>query len=111
MAARIEPASRVSHLQLVDLRRLASLQLDALLDDEVRIWREELDWDFTKSAELVRRFVDLRALSGCALMDGSSAVGYCLRSGGTKRVSAICICAGISTRRMRTCCWGPRSTA
>ncbi|MBI2680353.1 MAG: GNAT family N-acetyltransferase [Candidatus Solibacter usitatus] len=77
MAARIEPASRVSHLQLVDLRRLASLQLDALLDDEVRLWREELDWDFTKSAELVRRFVDLRALSGCALMDGSDAVGYC----------------------------------
>ncbi len=77
MAARIEPASRVSNPQLVDLRRLASLQLDSLLDDEVRIWREQLDWDFTKSAELVRRFVDLRGLSGYALMDGSNAVGYC----------------------------------
>src|SRR5438477_3743016 len=77
MAARIEPASRVAKPELLDLRRLASLQLDSLLDDEVRVWREELDWDFTKSAELVRRFVDLRGLSGCALMDGSEAVGYC----------------------------------
>jgi len=77
MAARIEPASRVAKLELVDLRRLASMQLEALLDDEVRDWRQDLDWDFSKSAELVRRFVDLRGLSGCALMDGSEAVGYC----------------------------------
>ena len=77
MAARIEPASRVSKPELVDLRRLASIQLDSLLDDEVRVWREDLDWDFTKSAELVRRFVDLRGLSGYALMEGSEAIGYC----------------------------------
>jgi ribosomal protein S18 acetylase RimI-like enzyme len=77
MAARIEPASRVGKPELVDLRRLASIQLDSLLDNEVRVWREELDWDFTKSAELVRRFVDLRGLTGYALMEGSEAIGYC----------------------------------
>jgi ribosomal protein S18 acetylase RimI-like enzyme len=47
-----------------------------LLDEETREWNEFLDWDFRKSADLVRRFVDLRALSGCALMDQGEAVGY-----------------------------------
>jgi ribosomal protein S18 acetylase RimI-like enzyme len=35
-----------------------------------------LSWDFRKSADLVRRFVDLRALSGCALLDGEAVAGY-----------------------------------
>jgi ribosomal protein S18 acetylase RimI-like enzyme len=36
----------------------------------------ELDWDFGKSADLVGRFVDMRALSGAAWVEGGSPVGY-----------------------------------
>jgi hypothetical protein len=47
-----------------------------LLDEEVNTWRDLLDWDFGKSADLVRRFVDLRTLNGFALVEGREAVGY-----------------------------------
>ena len=43
----------------------------------MRDWQEHLDWDFTRSADLVRRFVDLRALSGTAMLDGRVLSGYC----------------------------------
>src|SRR5215831_15568789 len=76
MAARIEVAPSVPIPDLIDLRRLSSGHLDLLLDEETREWKPTLDWDFSKSADLVRRFVDLRALSGCALMDAGQAVGY-----------------------------------
>jgi len=76
MAARLEPAPAVRTPDLVDLRKVSSAHLDTLLEEETREWNEALDWDFRKSADLVRRFVDLRALSGCALMDQGEAVGY-----------------------------------
>ena len=78
MAARIEPASakRVPHL--VDLRQLCAADLEELLEEEIRAWREQLDWDFSKSADLVRRFVDMRALQGCALVDDGMVIGICL---------------------------------
>ena len=76
MAARLEPTPRAPSPQLVDLRHLRSEDLDALLDEEVATWRHLLDWDFGKSAELVRRFVDMRALNGCALVDDGEAAGY-----------------------------------
>jgi|HubBroStandDraft_1064217.scaffolds.fasta_scaffold04078_2 ribosomal protein S18 acetylase RimI-like enzyme len=75
MAARLEPVPRAPSPQLVDLRRLSSEDLNPLLDEEVQAWRQLLDWDFGKSADLVRRFVDMRALNGFALVDGEAA-GY-----------------------------------
>ncbi len=47
-----------------------------MLDEEVKTWRQLLDWDFGKSADLVRRFVDMRALNGFALVDAGEAAGY-----------------------------------
>jgi ribosomal protein S18 acetylase RimI-like enzyme len=76
MAARLEPAPRAHSPSLVDLRHLRSEDLDPLLEEEIATWRNLLEWDFSKSADLVRRFVDMRALSGCALLDGRQAVGY-----------------------------------
>src|SRR5580658_8522163 len=76
MAARLEPVPRAPSPQLVDLRRLSSEDLNPLLDEEVQAWRQLLDWDFGKSADLVRRFVDMRALSGFALVDDGEAAGY-----------------------------------
>jgi ribosomal protein S18 acetylase RimI-like enzyme len=76
MAARLEAVPAVSAPELIDLRRISASHLDALLEEETREWKESLDWDFGKSAELVRRFVDMRALSGCALVEAGEAVGY-----------------------------------
>jgi ribosomal protein S18 acetylase RimI-like enzyme len=76
MAARLEPAPRAPSPSLVDLRHLRSEDLNPLLDEEVMAWRELIDWDFRKSADLVRRFVDMRALSGFALVDDGEAAGY-----------------------------------
>ena len=72
MAARMNPAPA----QLVDLRRLRVADLDPLLDEECAAWIEDLEWDFGKSADLVRRFVDMRALSGTALVEQGCIVGY-----------------------------------
>ena len=76
MAARLEAVPAVRSLDLIDLRKLSSGHLDTLLEEETGEWKDGLDWDFSKSADLVRRFVDLRALSGAALMAAGEAVGY-----------------------------------
>ena len=76
MAARLDPGPRAPSPSLVDLRHVRSEDLGPMLDEEVHTWRDLLDWDFSKSADLVRRFVDLRTLNGFALVDGREAVGY-----------------------------------
>lgn len=75
MAARLHPAPS-TQLQVVDLRRIGSRDLEPLLQEETAVWRQELDWDFEKSADLVRRFVDLHALNGAALIEGDQITGY-----------------------------------
>src|SRR4051794_2497827 len=75
MAARLEPAP-MRPPEIVDLRRLAARDLEGLLAEEIDSWRAELEWDFEKSADLVRRFVDLRALNGYALIDDGEVTGY-----------------------------------
>jgi ribosomal protein S18 acetylase RimI-like enzyme len=75
MAARLEPAP-VRPPEIVDLRRLCARDMEPLLSEEIQSWRRDLEWDFDKSADLVRRFIDLRALSGYALVDGGELAGY-----------------------------------
>ena len=58
------------------MRRLSARDLDSLLEEECNAWRSELEWDFNKSADLVRRFVDMSALSGSALVEDGDVAGY-----------------------------------
>jgi hypothetical protein len=75
MAARLNPApSRPP--EIVDLRRLTARSLEPLLQEESAAWWDTLEWDFEKSADLVRRFIDLRALNGYALVGDGLAIGY-----------------------------------
>ncbi len=74
MAARLYPTPIGP--ELVELRQLSARELHPLLLEETAGWASVLDWDFTKSADLVRRFVDLRALSGYALVEHGVVVGY-----------------------------------
>jgi ribosomal protein S18 acetylase RimI-like enzyme len=70
MAAVPEPFTR--GLEITDIRNLGSRDLHPLLEEEAAEWDRELDWDFGKSAELIRKFADARGLAGAALMDRSS---------------------------------------
>jgi ribosomal protein S18 acetylase RimI-like enzyme len=62
--------------ELVDLWQVRVEELEPLLEEEVRAWRQQLEWDFRASADLVRRFVEVHALNGFALLAGDEAAGY-----------------------------------
>src|ERR1035438_1252213 len=62
--------------EIVELRELSGHELDPLLLEETVEWQRELDWDFARSADLVRQFADMRALMGCALIDRGEVAGY-----------------------------------
>jgi ribosomal protein S18 acetylase RimI-like enzyme len=62
--------------EIVDLRRVSSRDLEPLLREEIAVWRNELDWDFENSANLVRRFVDAHSLNGGALVVDGQLAGY-----------------------------------
>ncbi|MBZ5624592.1 MAG: GNAT family N-acetyltransferase [Acidobacteriia bacterium] len=75
MAARLHP-SPLRAPEIVDLRRLSARDLESLLIEETAAWQTDMEWDFEKSADLVRRFVDLRALNGGALIEDGLVAGY-----------------------------------
>lgn len=58
-------------VSLIDLRDLQPEHLAPLLEEEIDAWRRNLDWDFHASADLVRRFLQVRGLNGFALLEGS----------------------------------------
>ena len=63
-------------ISLVDLRQLSVRQLEPLLQEESRFWRDELRWDYRNSIDLIRRFVDARSLAGAAILENSQVAGY-----------------------------------
>lgn len=71
-----QTAGPACSFEIVDLLRLSGRELDPLLLEETVEWRNELDWDFGTAAEMVRRFVDNRALAGAAILDRGEVAGY-----------------------------------
>ncbi|MBM3726808.1 MAG: GNAT family N-acetyltransferase [Acidobacteria bacterium] len=61
---------------LTDLERTSPGALDALLDEEVRAWGQDLGWDFQDSARLLREHAVAGALEGKVLWCGRDAAGY-----------------------------------
>src|SRR5579859_1680586 len=51
-----------SSMQIVDLRQLFSWQLEPLLAEEAKQWREDLHWDYRASTDLIKKFIDARSL-------------------------------------------------
>ena len=74
MAAQLQAAPDAP--DLVDLRQFTAHDLEPVLREEIASWQEGLEWDFQKSADLVRRFLDVKALSGVALRIRGSVAGY-----------------------------------
>lgn len=72
MAARPEAPAP----EIVELSRIGAGVLDPLIEEEIRAWRTRLHWDFRPAADLIRRYVGMRALSGFALLAGSRPAGY-----------------------------------
>jgi ribosomal protein S18 acetylase RimI-like enzyme len=63
-------------MQIVDLRQVHSRSLEPLFQEEARHWRDELRWDYRPSIELIRKFIDSRALGGYAALDNGNPTGY-----------------------------------
>jgi ribosomal protein S18 acetylase RimI-like enzyme len=72
MAARVE----APFPEIVELSSLTVAELSPLMEEEILEWRRYFDWDFRPSAELLRRFLNLRSLLGYALRVGGAVVGY-----------------------------------
>jgi ribosomal protein S18 acetylase RimI-like enzyme len=66
----------VSLPELVELPQLAATDLDELLNEEIGVWERRFAWDFRPSADLLRRFLQIRSLYGWALRSASDIVGY-----------------------------------
>ncbi len=62
--------------RLVDLRELRGNDLNAVLDEQIRFWRENYLWDFSASAETIKRYLDMRNLPGYAVVWSGRPVGY-----------------------------------
>ena len=63
-------------VDVVDLRKLGPGDLEPVLAEENISWRAALQWDYSSSVELVRRYVRIQALSGYALMVNGEVAGY-----------------------------------
>lgn len=61
---------------VIDIRRVSASALEPLLIEETAEFARELDWDFSQSADIVRKVADARGLGGAALLDGGHVVGY-----------------------------------
>src|SRR5258708_32245484 len=63
-------------MNLVDLRQTTFRQIEPLLEEEARHWRDELHWDYRGALELSKRFLDAHALAGCVAFENGVAAGY-----------------------------------
>ena len=61
---------------IVDLSRVSAESIELLLNEEISIWQQRFRWDFRSSADMLRRFVGARSLSGFGLQLGNELVGY-----------------------------------
>jgi ribosomal protein S18 acetylase RimI-like enzyme len=63
-------------VEILDLRHFSSVDLRALLQDEVREWARVLSWDYSGSAEMILRYVDAKILPGYAAIERGRIVGF-----------------------------------
>jgi ribosomal protein S18 acetylase RimI-like enzyme len=65
-----------SSMNIVDLRQTTVRQIEPLLEEEARHWRDELHWDYRGALELIKRFLDAHALAGSVAFENGVAAGY-----------------------------------
>src|SRR5882724_7766971 len=68
--------ARPSSMNIIDLRQTSVRQLEPLLEEEARHWRDDLHWDYRGALDLIKRFLDAHALAGCVAFENGVAAGY-----------------------------------
>lgn len=63
-------------MNIIDLRQTSVRQLEPLLEEEARHWREELHWDYRSALELIKRFLEAHALCGFVAFENGQPAGY-----------------------------------
>jgi ribosomal protein S18 acetylase RimI-like enzyme len=63
-------------MNIVDLRQTTVRQIEPLLEEESLHWRDELHWDYRGALELIKRFLEAHALSGCMAYENGIPAGY-----------------------------------
>lgn len=63
-------------MNIVDLRQTTVRQLEPLLLEEAKHWRDELHWDYRSALDLIKRFLEAHALAGCVAFEHGTAAGY-----------------------------------
>jgi ribosomal protein S18 acetylase RimI-like enzyme len=63
-------------MNIIDLRQTTVRQIEPLLEEEARHWRDELHWDYRGALELIKRFLDAHALAGSVAFENGAAAGY-----------------------------------
>jgi ribosomal protein S18 acetylase RimI-like enzyme len=75
--------SRLSQLEVLDLRHFSGAQLRPLLRDEAERWRRRLHWDYTQASGMLLDYLDSRILLGYVALQAGQVAGY-----------AFCVCEG-----------------
>ncbi len=76
MAGLVRVVDGKGGIRIVDLRQLNTRQLSPMLEEETRVWRDDLHWDYRVSIELIKKFLDTHSLTGSVAMDENHPVGY-----------------------------------
>lgn len=63
-------------MEILDLRHFTSADLRPLLEDEIRVWADELCWDYSGSVEMILRYIDAKFLPGYASVSRGKVFGY-----------------------------------
>ncbi len=75
--------SRISQLEILDLRHFSGAQLRPLLRDEAERWQRRLHWDYTQASSMLVDYLDSRILPGYVALQAGRIAGY-----------AFCVCEG-----------------
>ncbi|MDP9040180.1 MAG: GNAT family N-acetyltransferase [Acidobacteriota bacterium] len=88
-----------SELDILDLRHFSARQLRPLLEEEARLWRERLRWDYDSSIELLLQYIDSRVLEGYVAQAHGRVCGYAFAVyEGNKAVIGDAFAAGLGAQ-------------
>jgi GNAT superfamily N-acetyltransferase len=68
--------SVTSQLEVLDLRHFSARQLRPLLEDEARVWKRRLRWNYESSSDLLLQYLDSRILPGFVALDRGRVCGF-----------------------------------
>lgn len=92
------------NLQVVDLTRVRPRELKPLWEREVRLWRDQLDWDVAGAMNALERAVDRGGLTGKAIRCGgvTAAYAYYVVEGDRGVISGLVASPAFSGRQIGT---------